>query len=219
MRGHMDMEDAASDVFQEDKDLQEPEGCRDHHTEITRHDAFGLVADKGGPALRRYTMPSAVSQALWHGLPYGAWRYPQAQLEQEFVRNALLTPRRVLTSHMMDKGLEFRRNGWSSGARFPPPEQAESLAMPMEKRLGLHYRQGLPPVEPATEPDKGKARRVGGTPRLDVSLLIQRELFTQKEILCGQCRAKAQAESEKAHGINHKREQHGHERYEVTKSV
>jgi hypothetical protein len=50
-----------------------------------------------------------------------------------------------------------------------------------------------------------------------VSFLIQRELFAQKEILRGQCGMKAQAESEEAHGINAKREQHGRALHEVAK--
>jgi hypothetical protein len=35
-----------------------------------------------------------------------------------------------------------------------------------------------------------------------VSLLIQRELFTQEEILSSHCGTKAQAESKEAHGVN-----------------
>jgi hypothetical protein len=39
-----------------------------------------------------------------------------------------------------------------------------------------------------------------------VSLLAQRKLFPQKEILSGQGGAQAQTESEEAHSINYKRE-------------
>jgi hypothetical protein len=69
------------------------------------------------------------------------------------------------------------------------------------------------------EPDEGSARGIGGTPRVDVSLLIQRELFTQKEMLSGQCGTKAQTESEEPHGLDSQREQHGRERHKVAKSV
>ena len=52
-----------------------------------------------------------------------------------------------------------------------------------------------------------------------MSLLIQRELFPQKEILSGQGGTQAQTESEEAHSINYKREQHGRELHAVAKSV
>jgi hypothetical protein len=91
--------------------------------------------------------------------------------------------------------------------------------MPAQKGRGLHNAQCFSPVEPAAEPDEGKTRGVGRTPRLDVSLLIQRRLFAQNEILSDQRGTKAQAESEEAHGINPKREQHGRELHAVAKSV
>jgi hypothetical protein len=56
--------------------------------------------------------------------------------------------------------------------------------MPAEKRLGLHDSQSWPPVEPAPEPDEGETRGIGGMSGFDVALLIQRQLFPQKEIFC-----------------------------------
>ena len=78
--------------------------------------------------------------------------------------------------------------------------------MPAGKGLGLHDAQGVPPVEPATEPDAGEAHGIGGAPRLDASLLIQGELLAEKEILRSKNRTGAQAEKQKAHSITHKRE-------------
>ena len=54
--------------------------------------------------------------------------------------------------------------------------------MPAGKGLRLHNGQRLTPVEPATEPDQGDTSGIGRTPGFDVALLIQRQLFTQKEI-------------------------------------
>jgi hypothetical protein len=39
-----------------------------------------------------------------------------------------------------------------------------------------------------------------------MALLVQRQLFTQKEILCGECGAGAQAEEEEAQAIAQERQ-------------
>src|SRR5688500_2659445 len=96
--------------------------------------------------------------------------------------------------HLTDQRLQLRGNPWPSSTRLPAPEEPEALAMPAGKGLWGDNRQGVLPVAPVAEPDEGKARGVGRTPRLDVSLLIQRKLFVQKEILRGQRGTKAQAE-------------------------
>ena len=46
--------------------------------------------------------------------------------------------------------------------------------------------QRLPPVEPASEPNQDHAEGMGRSSRFDLALLIQRELFVQKEILGGE---------------------------------
>jgi hypothetical protein len=51
------------------------------------------------------------------------------------------------------------------------------LAMPTEKGLRGDNRQGSSPVKPVAELDEGKTRGVSRPLRLDVSLLIQRELL------------------------------------------
>jgi hypothetical protein len=46
--------------------------------------------------------------------------------------------------------------------------------MPADQRGRLHYDQRLPPVKPATEPDQGNPRRVGGAPWLDAAFAVER---------------------------------------------
>jgi hypothetical protein len=65
---------------------------------------------------------------------------------------------------------------------FPLPEQPESLAMPVEKRCGLDHSQRLAPVEPASQPDEGETGSIRGKARFEVAFLVERQLFTQKEI-------------------------------------
>jgi len=42
-----------------------------------------------------------------------------------------------------------------------------------EKGLGLNDSEGLPPIEPTTEPNHDEAGGIRRTPRLHVALLIQ----------------------------------------------
>jgi hypothetical protein len=91
--------------------------------------------------------------------------------------------------------------------------------MPTDECLGLYHGQGRSPIKPLAEPDQGDSYGIRSTPRLDMALLIQRQLFAQKEILCRESRAWAQAEPEVAEGIDDEREQRGCQLEEVTKSL
>jgi hypothetical protein len=74
------------------------------------------------------------------------------------------------------------------------PEQAEALTMPTDQCCWLHDDEGLSPTEQAAEPDQSLTGGVGGAPRRGVTLLIQRELFAQKEVFCCEGWAGAQTE-------------------------
>jgi hypothetical protein len=91
--------------------------------------------------------------------------------------------------------------------------------MPAEKRLGLHNGQGLAPVKPATEPAQGEPGGVGRAPWLDVTFLLQRELFTEKEVFSGQGRGCMEAEPQEAHHIAQERQSDTGELHEVTEQV
>jgi hypothetical protein len=54
--------------------------------------------------------------------------------------------------------------------------------MPVEQGRWLYDDQGLSPVKPVDEPDQDEAGGIGGTLRLHLALLIQRQLFAQKQI-------------------------------------
>ena len=73
--------------------------------------------------------------------------------------------------------------------------------MPACKHRGLYHDQRVPPVEPAGEPDQDHADGIGPSSRCDVALLIQSELFAQQEILCGEGRAWAYAETKETHAV------------------
>jgi hypothetical protein len=60
--------------------------------------------------------------------------------------------------------------------------------MPADQCGRLHHGQRVPPVKPATEPDQGNPRGVGGAPWLETAFAVQRELFAQEEVFRGQGR-------------------------------
>src|SRR5262249_52711365 len=117
-------------------------------------------------------------ERLRHVSTHGAGRHPQAQLQQQFIGNALLTPGRVVMSYLADEHLQLRRNWGSSGLRLPAPEKPKSLVMPANKSVWLHHGQRLTPVEPTAQPDQSEAGGVGSTARFDLALLIKGKLFT-----------------------------------------
>ena len=59
VRGHIGMQNPAGRVFHHHKHIEEAKGRRDHHAEVTGDDRLGMIADKGSPALRCRTLPSA----------------------------------------------------------------------------------------------------------------------------------------------------------------
>ena len=47
MRRDIDVHESAACLFNDHQDVEDAKRRRDHHAEVTRHDALGLVADKG----------------------------------------------------------------------------------------------------------------------------------------------------------------------------
>jgi len=52
MRRDIDVKDAATGMFNDHKDIEHAKCRHDRHTEVTRHDPLGMIADKRGPTLR-----------------------------------------------------------------------------------------------------------------------------------------------------------------------
>ena len=46
MRCDVDMEQSAAGVFDDNKHIEDTEGCRDRNTEVARHNCLGMVAHK-----------------------------------------------------------------------------------------------------------------------------------------------------------------------------
>jgi len=73
--------------------------------------------------------------------------------------------------------------------------------MPAEQGGWLHNDEGLAPVELTDEPGQGEPGGIGGTPRRDVALLIERQLLAEKEILRRERRRETQTEAQELQAI------------------
>src|SRR5919108_4616200 len=133
MGRHIAVENAACGVLHYDKHVEQAKGGSNNDAEVTRDDHLGMIAHKGLPALGSRAFPSTIVHAFGQVLPYRPWRDPQAQLQEEFIGNAFLTPRRILPGHTMDERLQVRRERRASRGGLPPPEQAENPPKAAEK--------------------------------------------------------------------------------------
>src|SRR5918992_4998552 len=138
MRRNIDIEQSAAGVFNDHKDVERTKGGCDGDTKVTGYNRLRMVAHKRGPTLRLDTYARTAVQTCGHVLAHSSRRYLQTKLDQQFVGDALLTPRRVIVSHLADEPLQLRRNPWPSRTGFPAPEQPEAFPMPAEKGFGLH---------------------------------------------------------------------------------
>jgi hypothetical protein len=91
--------------------------------------------------------------------------------------------------------------------------------MPADERRRLDHGQGLPPIESAGEPYEGDPSRMSGALWFDVTLLIQRELFAQKEILCRKRDGPTQTEPEVPQGIGQECQQYASELLQMVESA
>jgi hypothetical protein len=199
---HIAVEYAARGMFHQDKDVEHAKGGRDHDTEVTRDDRLRMITYKGAPVLRGRVVASTMVHALGHVFAHRARRHAQPQLQQQFIRNAFLPPCRILTGHTANECLKVCRNRWASRSRFPAPEEPKAPAMPAEQSSWLYNDEGLAPVEPSAEPRQGKTGSIGRTLGFDLTLLIQRKLFTQEEIFRSKRCGWTQAQLQEAHGIS-----------------
>jgi hypothetical protein len=108
------MQNSARRVLHQDEDIEEAKGRCDHRAEIAGDNGLGVVTDKRPPALGRDAVVRTTVEALGHIFAYRPRRYPEAQLEQQFVGETLLAPRRVVAGHTANERLQVRGDGWSS---------------------------------------------------------------------------------------------------------
>ena len=66
-----------------------------------------MIAQERPPALRRHAVVWSAIEVCGHVLAYGARRDPQAQLEAQFVGDALPTLGAIVARHLPDECLQL----------------------------------------------------------------------------------------------------------------
>lgn len=70
MRRDMGVKQSATLMLDDHKDIEHSECCSDRNAEVARDDAFGMIADKGGPALRLTVFARAADAVPRHILAH-----------------------------------------------------------------------------------------------------------------------------------------------------
>src|ERR1039458_4942286 len=112
-------------VGQNDHHVEQPKRCGGHNEHIDRSDAFGVIAEKASPSLRRH--PSSPHDVLGHR----SLADLDAELKQLTVDPGR-APERVGAAHLPDQIPNLAIHCWPSGSRTPSPKQAEALAVPLD---------------------------------------------------------------------------------------
>ena len=109
-------------MFNHHKDIEETEGRREDHEEITRHDAFSMIAEEGGPPLSLTTLAGPPTQ--WFGMYFrkALGETCKPSLSKRLVGDPLLTPRWVILSHLFDEKSQLSRDARAAGFGLPPPK-------------------------------------------------------------------------------------------------
>ena len=123
--GHIEVENAASVMGQNEKHVKNLEADRGHGEEIDGDQLLDMIREEGAPSLRRRFM------AAQHVFADAALSDLDAEFEQ-FAVDAGCTPTGILPAHLADKISDFSRKDESAAlatAHLPDPEQAEASAM------------------------------------------------------------------------------------------
>ena len=90
----------------DDEDVEGTECGGDHHEEVAGHHDLGVVADEGQPTLfrvrraHRAVPPEVLADSARGDL--------KGQLQLQLVRDAFLSPSRILCGHLSDERLTIR---------------------------------------------------------------------------------------------------------------
>jgi len=97
MRGHVKVNNSARSVLHYHQHVKQPKSRARDDAEVTGDDGRRVILQKGGPALVVAPVAAWRGRRLWQVLVDRARRDAQAEFQQQFVCNALLTPRGILT--------------------------------------------------------------------------------------------------------------------------
>jgi hypothetical protein len=161
--------------------IEDTEAGRHGGEEVTGEDRGCMIPDERGPTLGR---SSATRRP--HGPEIssdGARRDRQSERQESFMRDAFLAPGRVRPGHGDDQPLQVSRNRRPAGPGLPSPEEPPAQAVPADQRVRLDDREQRTPVQQPGEQHERDARGRVGPPRLRVTLLVERQLCAEEQVL------------------------------------
>src|SRR6516225_12460394 len=98
--------------------------------------------------------------------------YSNSELQFQFIGNALLTPRRILSAHLPDQLTKIPGEARAADRlRLPAPEQPKPSSVPADERIRFDIHQRIAPAEHPTQGCHHPTRGIVGSSRFDSPLL------------------------------------------------
>ncbi len=140
MTSHVEVQDSAALVFNNEEAIQKLECQRRHCEEIERDDCLTMIGEESEPAL---AWIGATSKALKISGDSAFGNF-KSKL-QEFSVDLRRSPARVLSRHPDDESTNFATDLWSTAARpgSPAPVETKTCPVPSNHRFGLHNDQNI----------------------------------------------------------------------------
>jgi hypothetical protein len=102
MLGHTAVNDATRSDFDQQQYIEDAKAGGDGDHEITGYDRLGMIVDECVPGLRRRPWPSGQHRARPVG-SYRAGRNLDAELQEQLIGDACLSPDRIFANHFSDQ--------------------------------------------------------------------------------------------------------------------
>ena len=139
------MNDATRSDFDQQQYIEDTKTDGDGGHEITGDDRLGMIVDECVPGLRCRPWPSGQNRARPVG-SYRAGRNLDAELQEQLMGDACLSPGRIFANHFSDQLTKLYRNAGPPWSRLPLPEELEPLTVPADQGFWFDNDQSTPPI-------------------------------------------------------------------------
>ena len=197
MPRHVDMQDAAPIVGEDDEDEQDPAGERGHREEVDRDGRAEMVLEERAPGLRGWLPPPR------HQPRNRPLRDVEPQLQQ-LPMDARRAPEWVRDGHLPDQasdvGADLRPAAARTRSAGPVPREA--AAMPGDDRGGSDDHQGRLPVRPGpsqSDPEQPIGPTNGG---LRSGAPVDSQLLPQRQVLENQTAVSAREDDQEPNNVD-----------------
>src|SRR5215471_2020910 len=100
MSGDIEVKNTSGRYFNNDEHIDQLEGGRNNNEEVTGNDRISVVAHERHPALLHVW---GTFGCFGHVAPHRPWRNSDSDFQQQFIRDSLLAPSRIVESHFSDE--------------------------------------------------------------------------------------------------------------------